>query len=68
MKCINNNKHIQKNKKIAYYWQRYKYCIKWRRYSSLSLNTGPVRTGHVKIAIDVTVVDVDLFFFTLPVQ
>jgi len=34
----------------------------------LSLKTGPARPGYVKIAIDVTAVDVDLFFFTLPVQ
>jgi len=34
----------------------------------LSLKTGPARLGHVKIVIDVTAVDVDLFFFTLPVQ
>ena len=42
--------------------------VVYRRESGLSLKTGPVRPGYVKIAIDVTAVDVDLFFFTLPVQ
>jgi len=36
-----------------------------------SLNTSPARpspAGAIKIAIDITAVDVHLFFFTLPVQ
>ena len=28
-----------------------------------SLKTGPARPGHVKIALDITAVDIDLFFF-----
>jgi len=35
MKCIDNNEHIQKPKKIACYWQQYKFCIKWQRYSTI---------------------------------
>jgi len=27
-----------------------------------SLKTGPARPGHVKIALDITAVDIDLFF------